>query len=266
MKTALISLSRQGAEILDLLKVSFSEAHLFLHEAVSGDYHGHRFGSIVDLTRKIFKSYDSLVFAAPSGVVVRAISPLVKDKHRDPAVLVVDVGARFVISLLCGHEGGANHLAIRISNILGAEPVITTTTEALKPLIVGIGCRRGTEAPKIVSAVEEALHRAGVELSQVRLLASADVKAEEKGLILAAEELGVPIRFICSDEIRASAKNFSRSEFVEKKIKLPAVAEPAALLAGRRTKLILPKIIRNGVTVAVARESFWWSESVRGNH
>jgi cobalt-precorrin 5A hydrolase len=53
---------------------------------------------------------------------------------------------------------------------------------------------------------------------------------------------------------------------VEKKVKLPAVAEPAALLAGRRTKLILPKITRNGVTVAVAQESFLWSESVRGSH
>jgi cobalt-precorrin 5A hydrolase len=265
MKTAFITLSQQGAEILDHLQVFFSEPHLFLHEAISGNYHGQRFGSIMDLTQRIFQSYESLVFAAPSGVVVRAISPWVKDKHRDPAVLVIDAGARFVVSLLGGHERGANHLAIRISNILGAEPVITTTTEALKPLIVGIGCRRGTEAAKIVSAVQEALHLAGKELSQVRLLASADVKAEEKGLILASEELGVPLRFIPSDDIRASARNFSRSEFVEKKIKLPAVAEPAALLAGRRTKLILPKIIRHGVTVAVARESFLWSESVRGD-
>jgi cobalt-precorrin 5A hydrolase len=41
---------------------------------------------------------------------------------------------------------------------------------------------------------------------------------------------------------------------------VPAVAEAAALLAGRRTRLILPKKIVNGVTVALARESFMWSE------
>ncbi len=266
MKIAFLTLSQQGAEILKLLLPSFKGARLFVHEAVPGDYSEQRFESIVDLTREIFKRYDGLVFAAPSGVAVRAISPLVKDKHTDPAVLVIDVGARFVISLLGGHEGGANHLAIRISNILGAEPVITTTAEALKPLIVGIGCRRGTGAPQIVSAVKDALRLAGGKLSQVRLLASADVKAEEKGLLLAAEKLGVPLRFIHSDEIRDCAKDFFRSEFVEKKVKLPAVAEPAALLAGRRTKLILPKITRNGVTVAVAKESFSWSESVRGRH
>jgi cobalt-precorrin 5A hydrolase len=266
MKIALLTLSQQGAELLKHLLRSFAGAHLFVHEAVPGDSIGQRFGSIVDLAREIFERYDGLVFAAPSGVVMRAISPLVKDKHKDPAVLVIDVGGRFVISLLGGHEGGANHLAIRVSNILGAEPVITTTAEALKDLIVGIGCRRGTDASKIVSAVKEALRLAGGELSQVRLLASADLKAEEKGLFLAAEELEVPLRLIHSEEIRGCGRDFSRSEFVEKKVKMPAVAEPAALLAGRRTKLILPKIIRNGVTVAVAQESFLWSESVRGSH
>jgi cobalt-precorrin 5A hydrolase len=263
MKIAFLTLSKQGAEILNHLLPSFAGASFFVHETVPGNYRGQRFHSIVDLTRELFERYDGLVFAAPSGVAVRAISALVQDKRTDPAVLVIDVGGRYVLSLLGGHEGGANHLAIRIGNLLGAEPVITTTSEALKSMIVGIGCRRGAEAAKIVSAVKEALCLAGVQPSQVRLLASADVKAEEKGLLLAAEELGVPIRFICSDEIRACAKDFSRSGFVEKKVKLPAVAEPAALLAGRRTKLILPKITRNGVTVAVAKESFSWSESVR---
>jgi len=266
MKMAFLTLSSQGGEIMKSLIPSFAGAQLFLHEAVAGDYGGRRFRSIAEVTREIFERYDSLIFAAPSGVVVRAISPLVKDKRTDPAVVVIDVGARFVISLLGGHERGANQLAIQISNILGAEPVVTTTTDALKPIIVGIGCRRGTEAAKILSAVNEALSLAGVELGQVRLLASAKVKAEEKGLALAAKELGVPIRFIPADEIRACAKDFSRSPFVEEKVKLPAVAEPAALLAGRRTKLILPKITCEGVTVAVARESFLWSESVPEDH
>jgi cobalt-precorrin 5A hydrolase len=43
---------------------------------------------------------------------------------------------------------------------------------------------------------------------------------------------------------------------VEEQVNLPAVAEPVALLAGRRTQLILSRRIYNGVTAAVARESF----------
>jgi cobalt-precorrin 5A hydrolase len=261
MKIALISLSREGADLLRSLGANFLESRLFLHETVPRASRARRFTSIIDLTREIFHEFDGLVYAAPCGVVVRAISPNLRDKRTDPAVVVVDAGGRFAISLVSGHEGGGNALAIRVSNLLGAEPVITTTTEALKPLIVGVGCRRETEAFQIVTAVKEALRQAGADLSQVRLLASADVKADEKGLAQAATEMGIPLRFIRSEEIRASAKAFARSSFVEKKVNLPAVAEPAALLAGRRTRLILPKTTYRGVTVAVARESFSWSES-----
>ena len=260
MKIALISLSPEGADLLRGLAASFAESRLFLHEAVPRAPQARRFRSIIALSREIFHEFDGFVYAAPCGAVVRAISPNLRDKRTDPAVVVVDAGGRFAISLIGGHEGGANDLAITVSNLLDAEPVITTTTEALKPIVVGIGCRRETEAFQIVTAVKEALHQAGAELSQVRLLASADVKADEKGLAQAAREMGIPLRFIRSEEIRSSTRPFARSGFVEKKVNLPAVAEPAALLAGRRTRLILPKVNYRGVTVAVARESFSWSE------
>ena len=164
-----------------------------------------------------------------------------------------------MVSLLSGHEGGANDLAIRVANLTGAEPVVTTTTEALKSVIVGIGCRRGTKAERIVAAVREALAEAGVSLEEVRLLASADIKANEAGLLAAAETLGVPIRFLSAAEIRTSTREFSHSDFVEEKVNLPAVAEPAALLAGRRTQFICRKKTINEITIALAREGFSWS-------
>ena len=39
-------------------------------------------------------------------------------------------------------------LALAVGNILGAEPVITTTTEALKTVIVGVGLPPGRFGPK----------------------------------------------------------------------------------------------------------------------
>ena len=166
-----------------------------------------------------------------------------------------------MVSLLSGHEGGANALAVRIANLIGAEPVITTTTEALKSVIVGVGCRRGARADRIVSAIRSALDEAGVSLDEVRFIASADIKADEAGLLEAAEALDVPIRFIAGEEIRASLRDFARSAFVEKKVNLPAVAEPAALLAGRRTQFICRKKTYQGITVALSRELFSWSGS-----
>lgn len=62
-----------------------------------------------------------------TGIVVRDIAPLIQDKWKDPAVVVVDSNLNFAISLLGGHHG-ANELARRISEI-GAIPVITTATE-----------------------------------------------------------------------------------------------------------------------------------------
>lgn len=223
-------------------------------------YQTKRFSSIIELTAGIFDKYAGLVYLAPCGVVVRAVAPCLKHKTADPAVVMVDAGGRFAVSLLSGHEGGANDLAVRVANIIAAEPVISTTTEALKTLIVGIGCRRGMAAEKIVSAVKQTLDTAALPLDEVRLLASADVKADERGLLEAARILRIPLRFIASDEIRSLARDFERSDFVESKVNLPAVAEPSALLAGRRTRLVIPKTVCGGVTVAVARESCLWSE------
>jgi cobalamin biosynthesis protein CbiG len=61
--------------------------------------------------------------------------------------------------------------------------------------------------------------------------------------LLAAKRLGLELRFIAAEEIRSTTKQFRHSPFVARKVNLPAVAEPAALLAGRRTQLILPKTI-----------------------
>jgi len=265
MRLALISLSNEGALLLSRLTPHFPEARFFLHEKCRSDLPGERFKQIVELTRVLFWEYRGLVFAVPTGVAVRAIAPLIKHKKKDPAIVVLDVAGRFAISLLSGHEGGANDLALAVGNILGAEPVITTTTEALKSVIVGVGCRRGASAQKIQEAVEAALLETGIDKEEVRWLASADIKGDEAGLIQAARTLGIPYRLVDSEAIRLSTRPFQHSEFVGRKVNLPAVAEASALLAGRRTRLILPKKIFNGVTVALARENFLSSASAPGD-
>ncbi len=255
MKIAVISLSREGAEVAMALRRSWPEADVYLHEAVTGYPDATPFKRMLACTAELFPRYRGLVFIAPCGAVVRALAPLVVHKTTDPGVVVVDVMARYAVSLLGGHEGGANALAIEVANRLGAEPVISTTTDALKTVIVGIGCRKGTSAARLEAAVRQALDLAAVTLDQVACLASADVKRHEPGLIEAARTLGVPLRILPSAELRRCRREFTESEFVKTKVNLPAVAEPSALLAGRRTELILRRQVIDGITVAIAREN-----------
>ena len=79
-----------------------------------------------------FPDSDALIFIGATGIAVRSIAPYVASKKSDPAVLVIDECGRFVISLLSGHLGGANELALKAAEILHAVPVVTTALLAVK--------------------------------------------------------------------------------------------------------------------------------------
>ena len=78
---------------------------------------------------KRWKEFDAFVFIGAMGICVRTISPFIKDKHEDPAVVCVDTFGLNAISVLSGHVGGANDLTNTIAGILGANPVITTQSD-----------------------------------------------------------------------------------------------------------------------------------------
>ncbi len=257
--TALVTLSERGLFLARKLSREMG-GKVFAHKDTGPEEAVELFDGIIDLTASLFKKFRNIVYIAPAGVAVRAIAPYLEHKSLDPAVVAVDIGGRWAISLLSGHEGGANLLAFRISNLLGCQPVVTTSTQAEKDIIAGLGCRKGAAAEDIIYALKYALEKAACSLCRVRLLASADIKKNEAGLILAAEKLGIPLYFLPSDKIRNMPLRLSVSDFVQEQTGLPGVAEPCALIAGQNTKLILGKTICKSVTIALARENFLWSE------
>ena len=90
------------------------------------------------LLRDTFTAYDCHVFIISIGAVVRMIAPLLQNKKVDPAVVCVDDAARFAICVLSGHVGRGNAFAERVAEALGAQPVITTASDATGTLTVDI--------------------------------------------------------------------------------------------------------------------------------
>ncbi|MFR9795020.1 precorrin-3B C(17)-methyltransferase [Streptomyces sp. MS06] len=88
-------------------------------------------GPTADAVRRAFAECDGLVCFLAAGAVVRLVAPLLGGKAADPGVVCVDEAGRFAVSLLGGHGGGANELARAVGGVLGAEPVVTTATDAV---------------------------------------------------------------------------------------------------------------------------------------
>jgi cobalt-precorrin 5A hydrolase len=90
------------------------------------------------MIEEIFKEYESIICIFSLGAVIRLISNLLKDKKTDPAVIVIDDKANFVISALSGHLGGANSLTKSIADILNSTPVITTAADVNETIAVDL--------------------------------------------------------------------------------------------------------------------------------
>lgn len=89
-------------------------------------------GSLNSHLTTLWSNHRALIFCLATGAVVRLIAPLLEDKSRDPAVIVIDEAGKFVISLCGGHQGGADKLARLIARQLGATPILTGASAALQ--------------------------------------------------------------------------------------------------------------------------------------
>jgi cobalt-precorrin 5A hydrolase len=202
-----------------------------------------------------FTSHRQWILVMTTGIAVRYLQGLPKDKATDPGVVVLDEGCRFAIALLGGHEGGANELAYRVANLTGAVPVITTATETLKPLIVGVGCRNGISAEKISTVIDDALTKISRRRAEIREIATIDLKAQEPGLLEYCQRHHLLLRIISQKLIQDRPWVTNASAWVRENAGVDGVCEPCALLATFRGKLILPKTTRDGVAVAIVEEA-----------
>ena len=330
MKAAMISLTENGRRLSALIaeKADFLSSERFCFKG-HGDCSAQSFDSLAGLAADVFDRFDALVFVCACGIAVRAVAPHLRSKTTDPAVVVIDDCGRFVIPVLSGHIGGANALAERLAELIGAQAVITTATDTgghfspdsfaaangliisdmeaakavaaavldgektglvsdyeyvdlprdvsagtdcrtglyvgsgdIKPfpvtlrlvprnVVLGIGCRRGTDCGAIESAVVNALKAADIAAERVYAVATIDLKADEAGLLTLCEKHGWELCTYTAEELRNVSGDFSTSDFVKSVTGVDNVCERSAVLCSGG-KLVLRKTAADGVTVAAA--------------
>jgi cobalt-precorrin 5A hydrolase len=138
-KVSILAITKNGLEIGSKLNKIFPDWDVYAPSKFTNNekfnwYSESTSNKIVEL----FQNSSALICLFSLGAVIRLIAPYLKDKKTDPAVLVVDDKANFVISVLSGHLGGANELAQTIAEKLKALPVITTAADVNKTIAVDL--------------------------------------------------------------------------------------------------------------------------------
>lgn len=133
-KIALVAITENGMSLAIHIKKLLKDGDLYITQRLKDEAIGIGQtnlieGRLSDFTGDLFKKYEIIIFIMATGIVVRSISSHIKDKFEDPAILVIDEQGKNVISLLSGHMGGANEMTNYISNLINANPVITTATD-----------------------------------------------------------------------------------------------------------------------------------------
>lgn len=127
---AIVAITKRGAELGRTLKALLPESHLYLPDRFVTAESERPFPLPAGrLVSEIFGKYRQFALIMAAGIAVRLISSHISDKRSDPAVVVIDDSGKFVISLLSGHIGGANELTGKLAALIGAQPVITTSSD-----------------------------------------------------------------------------------------------------------------------------------------
>lgn len=119
-------------------------------------------------------------------------------------------------------------------------------------IAVGVGASRGCSAIELEALVEAGLDVAGLRASDVDVLATATVKADEPAVLALAAAHDWPLRLYEATALAAVAVP-TPSATVARHVGTPSVAEAAALLAaGGAARLLLTKRRSAHATCAIA--------------
>ncbi len=365
-QTAIVAVSRPGAALARRLASKMPDATLYVQRrSADGDSSDGGGTQIYDfplrpVIQELFARHRELVVFLPVGAAVRLLAPVLGSKNQDPAVVCVDDAGRYAVSVLSGHVGGADALAHRVADAIGAQPIVTSASDTLavtpidlvgrdagwrveatptdltrtaaavvngdlvalwidpvtgagwpddtllseniipvtylsgmrdpryaaalivsdrlfalessRPLVTyrpptlvaGVGCRRGVPEDHLRELTLRTMEEHGLAALSLAKIATADIKADEAGIIALAETLSVPIETFDGarlnavadqDDADVSASHLHRptASAARDLLGVFGVAEPAAMLASGADGVIVPRAKSDRATIAIAR-------------
>ena len=196
IRIAIIAVTEKGKNTAEKIASELENVDVFFQKR-----------GIKELTGELFNKYECIIFVSACGIAVRCISPFLKSKFEDPAVLVVDDNGNNVISLLSGHIGGANEITLKIADILNANPVITTSTDTNKK-----------------GALDVIVSKIGGYVENLRESA----KLVNSYLV---DDKRVGIYFDSDYEIEKDSLNLSGFELIDEKTEIDAISKLDALVS-----------------------------------
>lgn len=124
-----------------------------------------------------------------------------------------------------------------------------------KRVTVGVGCNRGTPVEEILEVIGRAFQAGNFSSLCLKTMASIDVKADEEGILKAAERFGVPLLFYTKDQLGGTQGVVTPSAAALKHVGTVSVCEAAAIQSANMGRLVVPKVKSRNVTAALAMAS-----------
>lgn len=140
-----------------------------------------------------------------------------------------------------------------------------------KQYVLGVGCRRGKTFEEMEAFIQKALTE-NMQIDsediwkEICAVASIDLKKKELGLAALAQFHRLPFETYPACELERVPGQFEESSFVKQTTGVANVCERAAMCsAGAGAKLVVRKVARDGITMAVAKRQMkirYWKENV----
>ena len=125
-----------------------------------------------------------------------------------------------------------------------------------KNIILGVGCRKNTDAQKLLLFIKDAIRHFQIDERSIKTMASISIKKNEEAILKAAENLNCALQFFNTETLQKVDYLFEGSDFVQATVGVGSVSTTSAYVAGNKTgTFIVKKQVKEGMTLSIFEQN-----------